>query len=68
MKLALQTSIWTNWHFDLTATIPATPGYGEDAPVIALFAHVDTAREMPGKGVKPRVHYNYDGKPITFPR
>lgn len=50
----------------LTATIPATPGY-EDAPVIALFAHVDTAREMPGRGVKPRVHYNYDGKPITFP-
>lgn len=50
----------------LTGTIPATPGY-ESAPVIALFSHVDTAREMPGKGVKPRVHRDYDGQPITFP-
>jgi tripeptide aminopeptidase len=50
----------------LTATIPASPGH-ENAPVVALFSHVDTALEMPGKHVKPRVHRNYDGAPILFP-
>jgi tripeptide aminopeptidase len=48
------------------ATIPATsakPGL----PTIAFFAHVDTARDFSGRGVKPIVHRNYDGKPIVLP-
>jgi tripeptide aminopeptidase len=50
----------------LLATIPATsakPGI----PTIAFFAHVDTARDFSGRGVKPIVHRDYDGKPIVLP-
>jgi len=44
-------------------TIPATV---DRAPTIAWFAHVDTSPETTGKGVKPVVHENYDGKDITL--
>jgi tripeptide aminopeptidase len=33
---------------------------------IGLIAHVDTAPQFTGKGVKPVVHENYDGKPIRL--
>lgn len=40
----------------VTATLPATVDH--DVPTIALFAHVDTAREVSGAGVSPqRVRY-----------
>jgi tripeptide aminopeptidase len=40
----------------VTATVPATVEH--DVPTIALFAHVDTAREVSGAGVSPqRVRY-----------
>ena len=40
----------------VTGTLPATVGH--DVPTIALFAHVDTAREVSGTGVSPqRVRY-----------
>lgn len=43
------------------------PGNSEAThPVIGLVAHVDTALEMPGAGVKPRVIYEYDGKSIVL--
>ena len=47
------------------ATIPAR--IEEDAPVIALLAHVDTAPQFPGKDVKPIVHRNYGGGDIVLP-
>lgn len=47
------------------ATLPAT--VKTDAPAIALLAHVDTAPQFTGKGVKPIVHRNYAGDDITFP-
>lgn len=50
----------------LLATIPATSAK-KDVPAIALFAHVDTARDFSGKGVKPIVHRNYDGGTIVLP-
>ncbi len=50
----------------LLATIPATSAKA-DVPVIAFFAHVDTARDFSGKGVKPIVHRNYDGSAIALP-
>lgn len=46
--------------------IPATKGF-ENTPVIALLAHIDTSEEVTGKDVKPLVHENYDGKPLTLP-
>ena len=48
------------------ATLPATPG-AEHAPTIAFLAHVDTAPQFTGKGVKPIVHRSYDGAPIVLP-
>src|SRR3954462_7563926 len=49
----------------VVATLPATI---EDAPVIGLIAHVDTAPDAPGDGVEPIVHRNYDGGEIHLPR
>ncbi len=48
------------------ATIPATV-HDRELPRIGLLAHVDTAADFTGAGVKPIVHRNYDGKPITLP-
>jgi tripeptide aminopeptidase len=38
-----------------------------DAPTIALLAHVDTAPQFSGAGVKPIVHRNYQGSEIVLP-
>lgn len=46
-------------------TVPATPGL-ENAPVIGFIAHVDTAPDMSGKDVKPRVVENYDGGDLVL--
>ncbi len=53
-------------HGYVMATLPATsrkPGL----PVIAYLAHVDTAPDCSGKGVKPIVHRHYDGGAVKFP-
>ena len=47
------------------ATIPAT--VDNDAPTIALLAHVDTSPAYSGAGVKPLVHRNYQGGDIPLP-
>ena len=46
-------------------TIPATPGK-ENAPVIGFLAHVDTAPDMSGENVRPRIIENYDGRDIVL--
>ena len=53
-------------HGYLMATIPATAGL-DRAPTIGFIAHVDTSPEMPGAGVKPIVHYRWDGGDIVLP-
>jgi tripeptide aminopeptidase len=53
-------------HGYVMATIPATPGY-EQAPVVAFLAHVDTAPDFSGEGVKPIVHHNYAGQVVVLP-
>ncbi len=50
----------------LMATIPATI-QGRDVPTIGFIAHVDTSPEMPGDGVKPIVHEQYDGRDLVLP-
>jgi tripeptide aminopeptidase len=47
------------------ATIPATTN--TDAATVALLAHVDTAPQFSGTGVKPMVHRNYAGGEIVLP-
>jgi tripeptide aminopeptidase len=50
-------------HGYVTATLPATVDH--DVPTIALFAHVDTAREVSGAGVSPQ-RVRYDGGEIPL--
>ena len=50
-------------HGYVTATLPATVEH--DVPAIALFAHVDTAREVSGAGVSPQ-RVRYDGGEIPL--
>jgi tripeptide aminopeptidase len=54
-----------NEHCYLIATLPASPGL-EKAPTIGLMAHMDTASDVSGKDVKPRVIANYDGKKVPL--
>jgi tripeptide aminopeptidase len=52
-------------HCYLIARLPASPGL-EKAPSIGLMAHIDTASDVSGANVKPRLVANYDGKPIEL--
>ena len=45
--------------------IPATPGY-EDKTAVGFNAHMDTAPEFNGIGVKPQVIENYDGGDVLL--
>lgn len=47
------------------ATIPANTK--KAIPVICFCAHVDTAPDCSGTGIKPIIHKNYDGKNIMLP-
>jgi tripeptide aminopeptidase len=47
------------------ATIPATTN--KSVPVICFCAHVDTAPDCSGTGVKPLIHKNYSGSDIVLP-
>ena len=47
------------------ATIPSNTT--KKVPVICFCAHVDTAPDCTGTGVRPTVHENYDGSNIVLP-
>ena len=47
------------------ATIPATTN--KSVPVICICAHVDTAPDCSGTGVKPLIHKHYNGADIVLP-
>ena len=53
-------------HGYVMATIPSTSSRA-NVPTIGFIAHVDTSPEMPGAGVKPIVHRNYDGRDLVLP-
>ena len=53
-------------HGYVMASIPANTRKAR-VPTVAFFAHVDTAPDCSGKGVKPIVHRKYDGRVIKFP-
>lgn len=52
-------------HCYLIARLPASHGY-EKAPCIGLMAHMDTASDVSGSGVQPRIIRNYNGKKIQL--
>lgn len=62
--LGLQ-EVVTDQHGYTMGTIPASAGC-ENAPVIGFLAHVDTAPDMSGKDVKPRIAEDYDGSDIVL--
>ena len=49
----------------LIARLPASLGK-EQAPCIGLMAHMDTASDVSGSGVKPRIIRDYDGKAVQL--
>ena len=59
----------TDAHLDewgyVYATIPSTTK--KKVPVICFCAHVDTAPDSSGTGVKPIIHKNYKGQDIVLP-
>ncbi len=46
-------------------SIPATYGY-ESKPAMGFIAHMDTAPDFCGEGVKPRIIENYDGREVVL--
>lgn len=51
-------------HGVVIARIPSNLDY--EVPTIGFMAHVDTADDVPGNGVKPRVIASYDGSDIPL--
>lgn len=47
------------------ATVPAT--VDRPVPVICFCSHMDTSPDASGKDVKPIVHRNYQGQPLSLP-
>ncbi|MBR4138579.1 MAG: peptidase T [Lachnospiraceae bacterium] len=47
------------------ASIPATEGY-ENCKKLGFIAHMDTAPDFNGYGVKPQIIENYDGKDVVL--
>jgi len=47
------------------ATLPSNTER-ENVPTVGFLAHVDTALDMTGKGVKPKVFANYDGGDLVL--
>lgn len=52
-------------HCYVYASLAAAPGC-EAAPALGLIAHMDTADDAPGEGVRPQLHPNYDGKSVEL--
>lgn len=64
-EIGAQDIVYDKEHCYLYASIPATAGC-EQAPVIGFIAHMDTSPAVTGKGVKPRIVEEYDGKDIVL--
>jgi tripeptide aminopeptidase len=63
-QLGLTDAHLDEWGY-VYASIPATTD--KKVPVICFCAHMDTAPDCSGTGVKPIVHRNYDGRDIVLP-
>lgn len=48
------------------ATVPSNLEDGADVPAVGFIAHVDTAPDASGAGVKPQVIAGYDGRDIEL--
>ncbi len=50
----------------VVARLPSNLSPGHEAPIFGFMAHMDTAPDLTGKDVKPKVVENYDGGPISL--
>lgn len=62
--IGIQDAAMDEWGY-VYATIPSNAS--KNVPVICFCAHVDTAPDASGTGVKPILHKNYNGQDITLP-
>ncbi len=53
-------------HCYVYGSIPAAPGF-EEKDGLGFIAHLDTAPDCSGEGVKPQIWENYDGNDLTLP-
>jgi tripeptide aminopeptidase len=60
------TDVQMTKHGYVMASIPANTRKAR-SPTVASLAHVDTAPDCSGKGVKPILHRKYNGSVIRFP-
>lgn len=58
-------NIFIDEHAYVYADLPASTGH-ENAPCIALNAHLDTIPDFPGDGVAPQIITDYDGGDIRL--
>jgi tripeptide aminopeptidase len=63
-QMGIENAHMDEWGY-VYAKIPATST--KKVPSIFFCAHVDTAPDSSGKGVKPIVHKNYQGQDIVLP-
>jgi tripeptide aminopeptidase len=63
-KMGIADAHMDEWGY-VYATIPSTSD--KKVPVICFCAHVDTAPDCSGTGVKPIIHKNYQGQDIVLP-
>jgi len=63
-KMGIADAHMDEWGY-VYATIPSTSD--KKVPVICFCAHVDTAPDCSGTGVKPIVHKDYQGEDIILP-
>ncbi|MCH2224562.1 MAG: peptidase T [Crocinitomicaceae bacterium] len=64
-EIGLEDAEMDEWGY-VFATIPNNTG-NDKLPTICFCSHMDTAPDCSGTNVKPIVHRNYDGSPITLP-
>ncbi|MBK6938005.1 MAG: peptidase T [Chitinophagaceae bacterium] len=64
LEIGLTDAHMDEWGY-VYATIPSTTD--KKVPVICFCAHVDTAPDCSGTGVKPIVHKNYQAQDIVLP-
>ncbi len=63
-KMGVSNAHTDEWGY-VYASIPSNSD--KKVPVICFCAHVDTAPDCSGKGVRPIVHQNYQGQDIVLP-
>lgn len=63
--LGIEDAEMDEWGY-VFGTIPNNTG-NDSLPTICFCSHMDTAPDCSGTNVKPILHKNYDGSPITLP-